>query len=45
MNERLAGIQTTQNDENERLKQECDAIKASFTKKLKDEFISIPDHE
>jgi hypothetical protein len=45
MNERLAGIQSTQNEETERLKQECDAIKASFTKKLKDEFISIPDHE
>jgi hypothetical protein len=45
MNERLAGIQSTQNEETERMKQECDAIKSSFTKKLKDEFISIADHE
>ena len=45
MNERLVGIQSTQNDETERMKLECDAIKASFAKKLKDEFISIGDHE
>lgn len=45
MNEKLAGIQSTQNEETERMKQECDAIKAAFTKKLKEEFISITDHE
>lgn len=45
MNDKLAGIQCTQNEETERMKQEFDAIKASFTKKLKEEFISITDHE
>ena len=45
MSDKLAGIQTAQNEETQRMKQECDAIKAAFTKKLRDEFISIADHE
>ena len=45
MNEKLSVIQASQVEETEKLKDECDKIKAHFNLKIRQEFVSIGDHE